>query len=114
MPRKRGFPPHPKIALSLPFMGHVRRQLRATGRGQRVWKFTRQTAYVLVKTVFGEAYYPHFFRLNRATRFLDDPSTTIPDMKSWFGWKSTRTIDSYVGYSRRNMDAQAERLKANP
>jgi len=110
--RKKGLSPTPKIALSLPYMKSVRDQLRRTQRGQKVWTFTRQAARNLVKQVFGDRYYPHFFRLNRATHFLDDPTTTVPEMKSWFGWKSIETIGSYVGYSKRHVDRQGERLKA--
>jgi len=63
------------------------------------------------KQVFGKEYYPHYFRLNRATLFLADPSTTIPEMKAWFGWKRIETINSYVGISKRGIKAQARRLE---
>lgn len=46
-----------------------------------------------------------------ATKFLDDPSTTIAEMKAWFGWKTTKTIDDYVGYSKRHICRQSSRLR---
>ena len=75
-----------------------------------VFPCTTRTARRWVKAVFGERYYPHFFRLNRATKFLNDPTTTIPQMKSWFGWKAVDTVNMYIGYSKRAVAQQAQRL----
>lgn len=77
----------------------------------RVWNFSARTAINIVKRVMGDRYYPHFFRLNRATRFLEDPTTTLPEMKAWFGWKAAKTVDPYIGYSRRHIRRQRQRLK---
>ena len=56
-------------------------------------------------------HYPHFFRLNRAVNFLNDPTTTTPEMLAWFGWRNIATINRYLGYSKRHLDKQAQRLR---
>ena len=76
---------------------------------RRVWNISGPTAWRIVKRVMPK-HYPHFFRLNRATRFLEDPETTIPEMMAWFGWKASKTVDPYIGYSRRHIRKQRERL----
>lgn len=101
-----------KIFRYLPYTDLIVKQVEKTRKGERVWKFCKRTATRVVKRCLGQRYYPHFLRLNRATHFLDDPSTTIPEMKAWFGWKKTATIDDYIGYSSRHIDKQASRLKA--
>lgn len=100
-----------KLRLDLPFMDLILERLEETGKGGRLWTFSDRTALRIVKRAMGDQYYPHFFRLNRAVHFLDDPETTDPEMMSWFGWKSRRTIDSYMGFSQRHLDKQADRLK---
>ncbi len=91
-----------KVEQTRPFLGNEE---------GRVWNFSPRTAINIVKRVMGERYYPHFFRLNRATRFLEDPTTTLPEMKAWFGWKAAKTVDPYIGYSRRHIRRQRQRLK---
>lgn len=113
-PKKKGRKANPKISLDLPYMNYVKKQLRKTSKGELVWNISRQAVWVLVKQTMGKRFYPHFMRLNRATHFLEDPETTLPEMLAWFGWKSTKTVDSYIGYTSRHVDAQAERLKMNP
>ena len=49
--------------------------------------------------------------LNRATKFLDDPSTTIPEMKAWFGWRATKAVDNYIEISKRYIRRQSSRLR---
>jgi hypothetical protein len=97
--------------VSLPFIDLVLKQVDITKKGRKVWNFKEITAWRIVKRAMGEKYYPHFFRLNRAVHFLDDPTTTIPEMQSWFGWRGINTINSYLGYSKRHLDKQSERLK---
>jgi len=43
--------------------------------------------------------------------FLGDPTTTIPEMKAWFGWKAAKTVNPYIGYIRRRIHIQRERLE---
>jgi integrase len=109
-PKKRGKRPPLEIDTDLPYVELIMKQVEKTKPGCRVWPISSTTAWRIVKRV-SEKHYPHFFRLNRATKFLDDPSTTIPEMKAWFGWKTTKTIDDYVGYSRRHIRRQSSRLR---
>ncbi len=100
---------YPYVDLIVQNIGKTRRCPR--NEGGRVWNFSARTAINIVKRAMGDRYYPHFFRLNRATRFLEDPTTTLPEMKAWFGWKAAKTVDPYIGYSRRHIRKQRERLK---
>jgi len=109
--KKGGYRELLEISVDLPYVNLIIEQVHRTLPRQRVWKFSHTTAWKIVKRSMGEKFYPHFFRLNRATRFLEDPTTTIPEMKAWFGWKSTGTIDTYIGVSRRHIRKQADRLK---
>lgn len=111
-PAKKGGERLPLEApIDLPYIDLIVEKVNTTLPLHRVWPFSTVTAWKIVKRAMGPKYYPHFFRLNRATRFLEDPETTAPDMLAWFGWKSKRTIDRYVGYSHRNVRRQANRLK---
>jgi len=109
-PEKGGERGDLEIDASLPFVDLIIKQVNLTRQGDRVWKFCERTAVRIVKRAMGQKYYPHFFRLNRATRFLDDPTTTIPEMKAWFGWKASKTIDVYIGFSKRHIRRQRKRL----
>lgn len=110
-PLKRGIERPPlEIDIDLPYVDLIVNQVMETPEGERVWQFSEVTAWRIVKRV-DERIYPHFFRLNRATHFLDDPTTTIPEMKSWFGWKDAKTISSYIGMSRRYVQRGRERLR---
>jgi len=101
-----------QLPLKLPYVNLIAQQLVTRGLGRTVWPFCGRTAIRIVKRALGDEYYPHFLRLNRTTKFLDDPTTTIPEMKAWFGWKRVETISDYVGYSSRHIEKQADRLKA--
>ena len=57
-----------------------------------------------------EYYYPHYFRLNRATKFLNQPETTILEMQEWFGWTDPRTIKEYKGHAGETTKKMADRL----
>ena len=100
-----------ELDVDLPYLNLVLTRIKRTRKGKRVWPFTERTAINIVKRTMGEKYYPHFLRLNRATRFLEDPDTTIPEMKAWFGWKRIETISKYVGYAKRNIREQRARLR---
>lgn len=67
-------------------------------KGERVFPFSRQTAWRIVKRLMPK-HYPHFFRLNRVVSFLDEekPRNKI---RIWFGWKKFQTVDNYLGYSK--------------
>jgi len=111
-PAKKGGEREPlEVYVDLPYVNLIIEQIEKTRKGKRLWRFSERTAINVVKRALGQKYYPHFLRLNRATHFLEDPETTVPDMKAWFGWKSAQTIDDYIGYSRRNIRRQRDRLR---
>lgn len=110
MPLKGGERPPLRLPLDLPLMQIVLRDLKSKRKYEHMYQFTRQTAWAITKSAFPNLY-PHYFRLNRATKFLEDPTTTIPEMQTWFAWRSARTVDSYVGLSKRYIERQAARLR---
>ena len=109
-PKKHGSREPLEVPMIYPFVDLIVKRILEVEEG-RLWKFSDRTAINIVKRVMGDQFYPHFFRLNRATRFLEDPTTTVPEMKAWFGWRSAKSIDPYIGYSRRHIRRQRERLK---
>ena len=100
-----------EIPLDLPFVNSIVERVQLTLPRRRVWSFTGVTAWRIVKRVLGEKYYPHFLRLNRITRMFDDPTTTIPEAKSWTGIKTAKALDVYIGYSKRRMEKGKARLR---
>ena len=113
-PKKGGEREPLEVPIDYPYIDFVIRKVDKTRRTlsnptRRVWNVSGPTAWRIVKRVMPK-HYPHFFRLNRATRFLEDPETTIPEMMAWFGWKASKTVDPYIGYSRRHIRKQRERL----
>ena len=115
-PKKGGEREPLEVPVNYPYVDLIIENVKQTGRSPRnkegrVWNLSPRTAINIVKRAMGDRYYPHFFRLNRATRFLEDSTTTLPEMKAWFGWKAAKTVDPYIGYSRRHIRKQRERLK---
>jgi len=115
-PKKGGEREPLEVLVDYPYVDLIVEKVKRTkhtlrNKEGKVWIFSPRTAINIVKRAMGDRYYPHFFRLNRATRFLEDPTTTLPEMKAWFGWKTAKTVDPYVGYSRRHIRRQRERLK---
>lgn len=113
-PKKGGEREPLEISVNHPYVDLIMKQLSRTRRTRRnptgrVWNISEATAWRIVKRVMPK-HYPHFFRLNRATRFLDDPKTTLPQMKAWFGWKASKTVDPYIGYSRRHIKEMSAKL----
>jgi len=100
-----------EIPLDLPYVNLIREQLERTRTGERVWFLSSATAWRIVKRALGKKYYPHFLRLNRITRMFDDPTTTIPEAKSWTGIKTAKALDVYIGFSKRRMEKGKERLR---
>jgi len=110
-PLKRGEPSSPlEIDVDMLYVDLILNQVTKTLEGERVWQFSKVTAWRIVKRV-DQKKYPHFFRLNRCTRMLDDPEATISKIKAWFHWKTTKTFDSYIGLSRRHVRAGRKRLR---
>lgn len=100
-----------EVDINLPYVNLIIERIGKTKRHRRLWNFSERTAVRIVKRALGQKYYPHFLRLNRATKFLEDPETTIPEMMAWFGWKEAKTVSSYIGHSRRYIQKQKERLR---
>ncbi len=109
--KKHGQRSNLELPLELPFIDLVVKRVKRCRKQKKVFSISPRHANRLVKQVFGEKYYCHYFRLNRATLFLEDPETTIPEMKAWFGWKKMETISSYIGLSKRGIKAQSNRLR---
>lgn len=110
-PPKKGGERQPlELSADLPYVELIVDRLEKTKKGRRLWRFTDRTGERIVKRALGEKYYPHFLRLNRATRFLENPDTTIPEMMSWFGWKTVQTVNNYIGNSRRHIRRMSGRL----
>ena len=80
-----------------------------TNEGERVFPMCKTTAWRFVRDVTGK-FYPHFFRLNRASVFASHPETTIVDMKNWFGWVDPRTIEKYLAKGGRETRKMADRM----
>jgi hypothetical protein len=104
-----------KLPSDLPYVDLIIDQIEKTRKSKRnpmrkVWNIDSTTAWRIVKRVMPK-HYPHFFRLNRAVNFLNDPTTTTPEMLAWFGWRNISTINKYLGFSERHLDKQAERLR---
>lgn len=113
--KKHGIRQTLKLAVDMPYMPLIIEQINKTRKSKdnpdaRVWNISATTSWRIVKRVMPH-HYPHFLRLNRAVRFLDDPSTTIPEMQAWFGWTNIETINSYIGFAERHLDSQTKRLK---
>jgi len=108
--KKRGERPPLEIPLDLPLVECIIERVKKTRKNRRVWNVSSTTAWRIVKRI-SEKLYPHFFRLNRASHFLENPETSTAEMMTWFGWRSTKTVDKYVGYSRRHILAMSSRLK---
>jgi len=98
------------LALSLPGMQWVYTVLKKTKKktGTRVFPFTRQTGWNIIKRLFPK-HYPHFFRLNRVVSMLNQgkPKNKI---RIWFGWKNWKTVENYLGYSEAATEGLSDGL----
>lgn len=114
---KRGGPL--RIPVDLPYVNLIIKKVEKTRlcfhpelkrKARFVWPISDSTAWRIIKRPFPNLY-PHFFRLNRAVLFCQDPETSSVDVRSWFGWKSDKTINYYMGVSERSMIRMGDRLK---
>lgn len=99
-----------KLPTTLPFMNIFLEYFRQIRGEKKVFSFSYSTALRIVKRVFPDKY-THYFRLNRCTQFLDDPNATLPEVRTWFGWKGLSSVSDYIGYSDRHVDRGVERIK---
>ncbi len=115
-PKKHGLEAPPiEIPADLPYVDLIIEKVKKTRRSPGnpeglVWNMSATTAWRIVKRVMPK-HYPHFFRGNRATSFLNDPTTTTPQMMTWFRWKSHRTVDNYILKSKRHIQLMAPKLR---
>jgi len=78
--------------------------VRSTKRLRARWLFPHvaaRWAQVIVKEILGSQYYPHFLRLNRITELCSDKDVTISMIKSYTGIRSLKTIQKYIGTSKK-------------
>lgn len=104
------------IPRDLPYVDLVIKQVKRTRRTRRnprsrIWNFGDVTAWRIVKRVMPE-HYPHFFRLNRIVKFFDNPQATVTQVRTIFGIRSVRTINYYLGLSKRSVQAVPTYLRA--
>jgi len=81
------------IPVNAPYVNELLKVISQTRKGERVFKFTDRTAYNIINRIFGT--YPHHLRLSRITDFLMK-GFSIPEVKSWTGHASSKSLDSYV------------------
>lgn len=85
--------------------GHVvpvKKRTAIKKKGRWVFPQIQSTkAWEIVRKVLGEGYYPHFLRLNRLTIIGSDPSASLTRLKSFSGIKSVRSMEAYLGVSKK-------------
>lgn len=87
---------------------------RVCEKHKGVWVFPHiqsTTAWEIVKKVLGDGYYPHFLRLNRLTEIGEHPGASVTMMKSVSGIKSVRSIQAYMGVTKRSQKAAYDFLE---
>ncbi len=57
-----------QLPLNLPYMDLIIDQVKQAKKRQRVWSFSRPTAWRIVKRALGKKYYPEYLRSGRETR----------------------------------------------
>lgn len=92
-----------KLKRELPYLELITERVKKTRKGGRVFPFNGWTAWKIVKRAVGEKYYPHFFRLNRTVKFLNNPKVTLNEIRQWMAWKKIETVNNYLGYSERTI-----------
>ena len=99
-----------KLNLSLPYVPFIMKQLKMTKLGQKVFPISPVTAWRIVKRVAPKKY-PHYFRLNRTVKFLNNPDVTLNEIRQWMAWKRMETVNSYLGYSERAIGKLSDELE---
>jgi len=85
--------PELHLPLDADFMKELYDLISNTKRENRVFKFSPRTAYNIVDRAFGR--YPHFFRLNRITKFFEE-GYTITQVRSFTGL-TLQSLNAYLG-----------------
>jgi len=76
----------------------------------RVFPITKWLAWNVISEVTEGRLYPHYFRLNRATRFAENPKTSLREIQKWFAWADLRTASFYMARAGRTTKKMADRL----
>lgn len=82
----------------------------AGGSEDRVFPCSKWLAWKLISLVSERRLYPHYFRYNRASRFAENPETSLKELKDWFAWSDIKTAGSYMLKSGRTTKKMADRL----
>jgi hypothetical protein len=82
-----------RLPRTLPYMEELIWSIESTKPEERVWKFSKKTAYNIVTRAF--PFYPHYFRLNRITNFLLE-NYDLAELHSWTGL-TLKALNAYVG-----------------
>jgi len=91
------------------FVQKDKKRVRIRERARWVFPSIQSTkAWVIVKKVLGDGYYPHFLRLNRLTEIAKDPTANLTRIKSFSGIKTTKILNAYLGTDEKEQDAAIE------
>lgn len=81
------------IPKSLPYVDELLYSLEDTSPEEKVWNFSKATAYNVVVRAF--PFYPHYLRLSRITNFLLE-GYDLAKLHSWTGL-TLKALNAYVG-----------------
>lgn len=99
-----------QIKFTWPFAPFILAAYKHTRARKRVFPFSRQTGWNIVKRVLPEKY-PHFFRLNRCVHFLNNPDMTLNKIRQWFAWKNLNTVSNYLGEMPETVGEMSETVE---
>lgn len=109
--KKHGIERSPfKLNRKLPYVDVILERAERTRKGKRVFPFNSVTAWLIIKRVAPKKY-PHYFRLNRTVKFLNNPNVTLNEIRQWMAWKSIDTVNNYLGYSERTIGKLSQQLE---
>lgn len=91
------------VSLKAPYVQNIILKYENLGPTDLVFPYSRKTGYNIGKRFIG---YPHYFRMNRITRFFLD-GFTIPEVQSWTGL-SIVALNYYIG--KANIEKMGESL----
>lgn len=103
--RLKGSKITPALPLSLkaPYIHNIILTYELLDREALVFPYSRKTGYNIATRFIT---YPHYFRMNRITRFFLD-QFTIPEVKSWTGLSLT-ALNYYIG--KANLEKMGKSL----
>lgn len=87
------------IPLELPYVDLIVRRWQVSKPGRRVFPISYVTFWRVLKRVDPKLY-PHYFRLNRITKFARNPKTSMAQICSWTGLNPI-TVSKYLAREGR-------------